>query len=123
MTTPTTQTEHSILVKALCKPGETILAELTAHDANLIHMAMGVSGESGELLDAVKKHTIYRKPIDLANVVEELGDLEYFMEGLRQELGIDREACLRANIDKLNKRYGEGKYSNEQAQARADKVA
>ena len=51
-------------------------------------MVVGVSGEAGELLDAVKKAVIYRKPLDLENVIEELGDLEFYMEGLRQGLEI-----------------------------------
>ena len=84
-------------------------------------MAMGVSGESGELLDAIKKATIYRKPIDMDNVIEELGDLEFYMEGLRQGLGITREQTLEANIKKLSVRYASLSYSDQQAQDRADK--
>jgi NTP pyrophosphatase (non-canonical NTP hydrolase) len=83
-------------------------------------MAVGISGESGELLDTIKKHAIYKKPLDMENVLEELGDLEYFMEGVRQAVGLTREECLKHNVDKLTKRYG-SKYSNEAAQIRADK--
>lgn len=113
--------KHSDLVKALVKPGELICSELSPSDANLIHMAIGVSGEAGELLDAIKKHTIYRKPIDKENVIEELGDLEFYMEGLRQELGISREETLEGNITKLSKRYEKLTFSNQAAQDRADK--
>ena len=95
---------HADMVRGLCKAGVTIAAELTGHDAHLLHMAVGVSGESGELLDAVKKATIYRKPLDRENVIEELGDLEFYMEGLRQGLNITREATLEANISKLGQR-------------------
>lgn len=112
---------HQELVSALTKPGEDVLTGLTPHTANLLHMAVGVSGEAGELLDAVKKAAIYVKPLDRANVVEELGDLEFYMEGLRAALGITREECLEANIDKLSKRYHQGRYTNDQAQERADK--
>ena len=92
---------HPELVKALAKPGADIVATLTPEDAHSLHMAVGVAGEAGELLDAVKKAAIYRKPIDLANVVEELDDLEFYMEGLRQGLGITREQVLEHNIAKL----------------------
>ena len=109
------------MVKGLAKNGDTIAEELTGADAHLAHMAIGISGEAGELLDAIKKATIYRKPIDLENVVEELGDLEFYMEGLRQGLGITREETLDANIEKLGKRYNGLKYSDESAQNRADK--
>lgn len=112
---------HSEMVKALAKSGEDIVAELTPEEAHLWHMATGVSGEAGELLDAVKKAVIYRKPLDRENIVEELGDLEFYMEGLRQGLGITREETIEHNIAKLSVRYHTGKFSNEDAQERADK--
>lgn len=112
---------HSEMVAALAKPGEDIVATITAEDAHNLHMAVGIAGEAGELLDAVKKAVIYRKDIDMENVVEELGDLEFYMEGLRSRLGITREQCLEANIAKLGKRYHKLQYSDQQAQERADK--
>ena len=112
---------HPELVAALAKPGADIVATLTAEDAHSLHMAVGIAGEAGELLDAVKKAAIYRKPIDRANVVEELGDLEFYMEGLRQGLGITRQEVLDHNIAKLSNRYSSGTYSDKHAQERADK--
>lgn len=112
---------HAELVAALGKPGEDILKDITPDEIHCWHMGTGISGESGELLDAIKKHVIYKRKIDLENVIEELGDLEFYMEGLRQKLGITREETLRHNISKLLTRYHSGNYSNEQAQDRADK--
>lgn len=109
------------MVAALVKSGQDIIDTLTPEKMHTIHMAVGVSGESGELLDAVKKYVIYNKPLDRINVVEELGDLEFYMEGLRQGLGITREETIIANINKLGVRYASGSYSDEQAQDRADK--
>ena len=88
------QIDYADMVKVLAKDGQTIADELTGEDAHAWHMATGVSGEAGELLDAVKKVVVYRKPVDMENVVEELGDLEFYMEGLRQGLGITREETL-----------------------------
>jgi NTP pyrophosphatase (non-canonical NTP hydrolase) len=112
---------YEALVKSLVKPGQDIVDEMTATDAHLMHMVVGVCGEAGELLDAVKKAVIYRKELDRVNVIEELGDIEFYMEGLRQELGITREQCIKENIAKLTKRYG-SMYSNEAAKNRADKA-
>lgn len=109
------------MVIALAKPGADIAASITAEGAHLLHMAVGVSGESGELLDAVKKAVVYLKPIDRANVVEELGDLEFYMEGLRLGMGITREETLQHNMDKLAKRYAGLEYTDAAAQTRADK--
>lgn len=110
------------MVTALCKDPNAIKRELTVSDCHLIHMIMGISGEAGELLDAVKKYTIYRKPLDRENVVEELGDLEFYIEGLRQVLQISREEVLAHNVAKLSKRYSEGKFTQKAAIERADKV-
>ena len=113
---------HSEMVKALAKDGATIQREMSPLDAHIMHMAIGVCGESGELMDAIKKRVIYCKELDRANVVEELGDLEFYMEGLRQGLNITREETITANIAKLSVRYSAGKFSNSQATARADKA-
>lgn len=117
-----TENAHAAMVSQLVKPGADILNQLTPDDAHLLHMVCGVAGEAGELLDAVKKATIYRKPIDMHNVVEELGDLEFYMEGVRQALGIPRLLTLRENRIKLTKRYETLNYSDEAAQLRADKL-
>lgn len=114
------QFEHMVAV--LAKDGALIIAEMTPENMHLLHMAVGISGEGGELLDAVKKAAIYNKPIDRANVIEELGDLEFYMEGLRAKMGITREETLQANIAKLGKRYEGFQYSNAAAQGRADKA-
>lgn len=116
------ENEYSAMVKAKTKPGAAILAQLTPDNAHLLHMAVGICGESGELIDAVKKAAIYGKELDRQNVIEELGDLEFYMEGLRAGLGISRAQCLEANMAKLGKRYATGTYSDQQARERADKA-
>lgn len=125
MTMSNPNAAHAAMVHHLKKPGAAIRETLTASKIDLLHMAVGISGEAGELLDAVKKHTVYNKDINRENIVEELGDLEFYMEGLRQNLKISREETLEANIHKLatgkNARYKDG-YTDAAAQARADKA-
>lgn len=115
------QIDFADMVAALAKPGAAIQAEMTPEQAHILHMAIGIAGEAGELLDAIKKAVVYQKPIDMVNVVEELGDLEFYMQGLRAPLGITRDECIEANIAKLSVRYSSGAYSNAQAITRADK--
>lgn len=112
--------DHSDLVKRLFKPGEEILQSLSPLDCQLLHAVLGVCGETGELLDSVKKAIIYRQPIDLINVREELGDIEFYLEALRQCLNIDRDETIEHNIIKLQTRYGNS-YSDTAAQQRKDK--
>lgn len=89
---------------------------------DLAHAAMGISGEAGELLDAIKKHWAYGKQLDIVNVIEELGDLEFYMQALRNSLGLSRDEIIRGNIAKLSTRYASLSYSDAQAIARADKA-
>jgi NTP pyrophosphatase (non-canonical NTP hydrolase) len=115
-------TPYQQFVNSLVKPGAEIVRQLTPHQAHLLHMAVGVSGEAGELLDAVKKHCMYQKPIDLNHVKEEAGDILFYLTGLLNELDLSLEDCINANKEKLSRRYASGKYSNDQAIARADKA-
>jgi NTP pyrophosphatase (non-canonical NTP hydrolase) len=112
--------KYGAMVRELAKPGELLLKELTPEQCHIWHMGTGCCTEAGELLDACKKFAVYQKPLDRANVIEELGDLEFFMEGVRQAIGVAREEVLAANVEKLRFRYGD-RYSNAAAQARADK--
>lgn len=114
--------DYKEMVKALAKPGEDIIRELTPERAHMWHMASCIMGEAGELFDAIKKMVIYNKvPLDFENVREELGDLEFYMEGLRQALHITRQETLTSNKRKLSKRYESLSYSDNAAQERKDK--
>jgi NTP pyrophosphatase (non-canonical NTP hydrolase) len=75
---------------------------------------MGLSTESGELLDAVKKHYFYGKPLDETNLIEEMGDIFWYLGVLADVLGTTFEEVQRLNILKLQKRYGE-KFNKEGA--------
>jgi NTP pyrophosphatase (non-canonical NTP hydrolase) len=145
-----TSTDISILtvISELCKKSGFILAHIAENislpisdeEAHLWHMAIGMTGEAGELLDAYKKLGIYRKELDLVNVIEELGDFEFYLTGYKQgtmqeetefdyrlaqlyELfSITRQEVIEGNIRKLAKRYNGLKYSDQAAQDRADKA-
>jgi NTP pyrophosphatase (non-canonical NTP hydrolase) len=96
---------------------------LDRRQADVLHAAMGISTESGELLDAVKKHLIYDEELDLPNVKEELGDLMWYIAILLRELGGDGvlEEVMRVNIEKLKARYPE-KFTEYHAMNRAPPV-
>jgi NTP pyrophosphatase (non-canonical NTP hydrolase) len=116
------QVPYSLFVDNLCKPGFDILVQMQPDEAHLVHMAMGVAGEAGELLDAIKKATIYRKPLDRENVLEECGDLLFYIQGVLNYYCVPMEEVIELNRLKLQKRYSEGRYTNAQATIRADKL-
>lgn len=90
---------HPEMVSRLMKPKADL--KFTPEQADMIHSILGISGECGEILDAIKKHVIYGKPLDRENLVEELGDMEFYMEHLRKLNGITREETIAANVAKL----------------------
>lgn len=88
---------------------------------SLLHAGVGISGEAGELLDALKKSWIYNKPLDRDNLREELGDLLFYIQAMANLLYIDFDTLIYLNREKLEKRYPSGSYSDFHAQERLDK--
>lgn len=111
---------YSDFVRRLAKSGEAIREEMTPEGAHLLHMALGLAGEAGELVDAIKKHVIYGKVLDIDNVIEELGDADFYKQGILNAIDVTQEEVTAKNMAKLKKRYGDG-YTDGKAQARADK--
>lgn len=102
---------------------ERLFNKLDSDKAALAHAVMGITGEAGELIDAVKKHWAYGKELDQANVIEELGDLRFYYQAMLNMFGLTDEDVCAMNMDKLQKRYPTGVYRDQDAIARADKQA
>ena len=71
----------------------------------LDHAAYGLSTESAELLDIMKKYFFYGKAIDLVNYKEELGDTLWYIAIACDALGCTPEDLMITNIEKLKVRY------------------
>lgn len=89
------------------------ISELENKD-DLLHAAMGLCTESGELMDVLKKHRYYGKPIDWVNVVEEIGDTAWYLALACRAAGTTLEEVCMKNIAKLRARYPE-KFTQEAA--------
>ena len=113
------KTKYLSFVKSIEKPGDSI--SLDSEQKRMAHAALGMSGETGETVDIVKKHIIYGKELDKSKVIEECGDILYYMAVLLDTVGSDIDSALFENYKKLSRRYSAGSYTNEQAIARADK--
>lgn len=107
------QTRYDSFVALLFKSQPTPMMHL--------HAALGVAGEAGELADAIKKEHIYGKPTDRANIVEELGDLRFYLQAVQQLYGISEQEVLQQNANKLCVPYKSLRYSDEAAIRREDK--
>ena len=101
-----------------------------------LHAVAGIVTEAGELQDALKKHLFYGRPLDRTNLIEELGDLMWYVALLCDEIakqetpwpisedqgqvttGADVLAdVLARNIAKLKARYA-GKFTETRAENR-----
>lgn len=89
----------------------------------LAHAAIGLAGEGGEVLDCMKRNFIYGKELNVENLLEELGDTIFYVRQILNMLDMDMDDIMAHNMEKLMKRYPEGKYSNFHANARLDKDA
>lgn len=87
----------------------------------LMHGAIGIAGEGGEVLDCVKKHWVYKQELNRDNLVEEMGDCCFYLQALMNITGITYEEIINANVAKLSKRYPNLVYRDEDAALRRDK--
>lgn len=75
------------------------------HTIRMLHAAMGIATEAGELLDALKKHIFYGKSLDTTNLQEELGDIFWYAAVLADSSGFTLADTMEKNLAKLRARY------------------
>lgn len=80
----------------------------------LINSVMGLCGESGEVIDLVKKHVSHGHPLNREKLIDELGDVAWYLVECATVLDVTLEEVLERNIEKLKKRYPEG-FSTERS--------
>ena len=73
-----------------------------------IECSMGLSGESGEFLDYVKKYAFHEHPLILKKAHGELGDIAYYLAQMCTLTGVKLSDVIQQNVDKLNARYPNG---------------
>jgi len=86
---------------------KTLNPKLSKKDV-LINGVMGLCGESGEAIDLVKKWLAQGHELDKEKLAKELGDIAWYLAETAWALDIPLENILKANIEKLKKRYPEG---------------
>jgi NTP pyrophosphatase (non-canonical NTP hydrolase) len=88
------------------------------HEVNMrvLHGAIGMFGEAGELLQAVHNQ-LNTGELDMVNVAEEIGDMQWYAAITADECDVRMNTILDTNIAKLTKRYPE-KFSLEQSENR-----
>lgn len=85
----------------------TLNKELSKQDV-LINGVMGLCGESGEVIDLVKKHLHQGHELNKDEVIKELGDVAWYIAEIAYALDVELETVLKLNIEKLKKRFPNG---------------
>ena len=71
-------------------------------------LCMGLSGEKGEVIDHVKKHLYHGHALDQNKIIDEAGDVLWYLTNILTEVGATLEEVQEHNIEKLYGRYPEG---------------
>lgn len=73
--------------------------------SRLMHALLGITTETGELHDAVKRELVYGKSLDNVNIVEECGDLLWYVNLALDAVGSSLSEAMEKNIAKLRVRF------------------
>lgn len=80
-----------------------------ASDFDMLRNAVyGLNGESGEVIDLLKKHEFQGHDLDRDKLIDEAGDVAWYLALLASALGVSLEEIMQKNVDKLKKRYPDG---------------
>ncbi len=80
----------------------------TANNATIEYLALGVSGEGGEIAEHVKKHIGQGHLIDPEHLAKEIGDDLWYLSVLAWLIGYTLEQVAALNVEKLRRRYPDG---------------
>ena len=74
----------------------------------VLNGCLGLAGETGELLDMIKKWIFHEKPLEIDHAKKELGDVMWYIAMICHSFNWDLDEILKMNVDKLKARYPEG---------------
>jgi len=110
--------EHEHLISRLNS-----LQQEGCHVSLLMTAAFGLSAESGEFTEIVKKIVFQGKPYNDENhfhMYRELGDICWYLINACRALGVDPNEMFAENVRKLEARYPSGKFNPYFSENRAD---
>lgn len=76
--------------------------------SKLLNGVMGLNGEAGECIDIVKKYKFQGHKLDVDKLIDEIGDVLWYIAEICTSLGINMEYVAKKNIEKLKQRYPNG---------------
>lgn len=98
-------------------------SERVAQHPELLHACLGLSGETGELIDEIKKSIFYGRPFDSTKLLSELGDVLHYYMRLADMLNYSLPTIMTYNVDKLEKRDAANPTHYKQTQSEDEMLA
>lgn len=77
--------------------------------------AVALAGEAGELLDEMKKVVYHGHEFSEGKYLNEVGDILWYVARICDLFNVPLSLLATENIEKLRKRYPEGKFSTERS--------
>ena len=74
----------------------------------IINCSLGLSGESGEFADHLKKFMFQGHDFDKEHQAKELGDMLWYIAVCAKAMDYTLEDIMQMNVDKLKARYPDG---------------
>jgi NTP pyrophosphatase (non-canonical NTP hydrolase) len=74
----------------------------------MVKDALGLAGETGEVVELIKKARFHARPLDVALLREEIGDVLWYLTDLCAQAGFTLADAAQVNAAKLRKRYPDG---------------
>ncbi|MCH3922559.1 nucleoside triphosphate pyrophosphohydrolase family protein [Limosilactobacillus sp.] len=81
---------------------------LYGNEQVLTNCALGLAGESGQVVDLVKNYTFKSKQLNRAELMHEMGDVLWYLSQIAEWADIPFDEVAKANIAELNRRYPGG---------------
>lgn len=69
---------------------------------------MGLAGETGKVIELIKKYFYHDQKLDMIALIDELGDLLWYFTNILNEFELELSEIQIKNINKLYKRYPKG---------------
>ena len=92
---------YPLFVELMCKKG-------MSTEQRLLEGALGLCGETGEVVDLIKKWMFQGHELDVNSTIDELGDALFYLCMICNALEIDLSEIYYNNIAKLCARYPDG---------------
>ena len=96
-----TGTEYQELAMRTNRPEAT-------QEENLINGCLGLSGETGEVCDIIKKYMFQGHEFEREKILDECSDVLWYLTLTVKSIGYSLNDAMEYNINKLKKRYPNG---------------